>query len=312
MDIASASQEIISKKRHFMLARARTIVQLALTMNQLTSEKRAQLVSCLAEGNSLRATARMTGACFNTVLKFLPQIGAACSNYQDRVFRNLTCKRIQCDEIWAFVGAKDKNATPDKKADGWGSVWTWLAIDADTKLIPCWFIGERDGPAAWHFMHDLAGRLAHRVQLTTDGHKPYLAAVEDAFGEDIDFAQLVKIYGAGEQGPHTRYSPAQCMGTRLAAVTGQPDAGHVSTSYIERANLTLRMGNRRFTRLTNAFSKKVANHEHAVALSMMHYNFCRIHASLRVTPAMQAGVADHVWSLQEVAELLNTPLAAAA
>jgi IS1 family transposase len=290
-----------------MLARP-SIVAL---VNQLSSSKRAQLASCLAEGSSLRATARMTGVCFNTVLKFLPQIGAACSIYQDQTFQNLTCKRIQCDEIWAFVGAKEKNATAEKKAEGWGDVWTWLAIDAETKLIPCWYVGARDSQAAYHFMNDLAARLVHRVQLTTDGFKPYLQAVEEAFGDEIDYAQLVKIYGEGPK-TEARYSPAQCMGTRVAKVSGSPESGHVSTSYVERSNLTLRMGNRRFTRLTNAFSKKVANHEHAVALSMMHYNFCRIHQTLRVTPAMQAGISDHVWELSEVVGLLDSDLAAAA
>ena len=280
-------------------------------MNQLSSAKRAQLVSCLAEGNSLRATARLTGVCFNSVLKFLPQIGSACSIYQDRVFRNLTCKRIQCDEVWSFVGAKEKNTTEETKAKGWGDVWTWTAIDAETKLVPCWFVGTRDGAAAYHFMHDLAGRLAHRVQLTTDAHKPYLTAVESAFGSEIDYAQLVKIYGEGPK-TEARYSPAQCMGARRAKVSGQPNFAHVSTSYVERQNLTIRMGNRRFTRLTNAFSKKVENHEHAVALTMMHYNFCRIHQTLRVTPAMAAGVTDHVWEFSEVVALLDKPESLAA
>jgi IS1 family transposase len=191
------------------------------------------------------------------------------------------------------------------KAKGAGSIWTWAAIDVETKLIPCWYVGDRDASAAYHFMHDLAGRLAHRVQLTTDAHKPYLSAVEDAFGTEIDYAQLVKIYGASfNNSPEARYSPAQCMGARKAKIIGKPVYAHVSTSIVERQNLTMRMGNRRFTRLTNAFSKKVENHEHSVALHFMHYNFCRIHTSLRVTPAMEAGVADHVWSLEEVIALL--------
>jgi IS1 family transposase len=273
--------------------------------NVLSKEKRTQVISCLVEGNSIRATVRMTGVAKNTVVKLLADVGRACSIYQDKAFRGLTCKRIQCDEVWSFVGAKEKNTTAKTKAKGWGDVWTWTALDAETKLIPCWYIGTRDAQAAYHFMHDLAARLAHRVQLTTDGHKPYLTAVAEAFGTDIDYATLTKIYGASPTGPETRYSPAQCMGTRVAKVTGNPESDHVSTSFVERHNLTIRMGNRRFTRLTNAFSKKVENHEHMLALFFCYYNFCRIHQSLRVTPAMEAGVADHVWGLEELIKLLG-------
>jgi IS1 family transposase len=274
--------------------------------NVLSKEKRAQVISCLVEGNSIRATVRLTGAAKNTVVKLLADAGRACSIYQDRAFRQLTCKRIQCDEVWSFIGAKEKNTTPETKAKGWGEAWTWTAIDADTKLVPCWFVGGRDANAAWHFMHDLAGRLAHRVQLTTDANKAYLTAVESAFGNEIDYAQLVKIYGAAPEGAEVRYSPAQCMGTRIAKVTGEPESGHVSTSYVERHNLTIRMGNRRFTRLTNGFSKKVENHEHMLALFFFFYNFCRIHQTLRVTPAMQAGLTDHVWELSEIVGLLDS------
>jgi IS1 family transposase len=241
-------------------------------------------------------------------MKLLADLGAACSEYQDKAFRNLSCKRVQCDEIWSFVGCKEKNVPADKRKRGRGDVWTWTAIDADTKLVPAWYVGNRDAGAAYHFMHDLAGRLASRVQLTTGAHRPYLAAVEDAFGTNIDYAQLVKIYGAPEASRYNaevRYSPAVCMGARKAKVIGQPSYAHVSTSIAERNNLNMRMGMRRFTRLTNAFSKKVENLEHAVALHFMHYNFCRIHQSLRVTPAMEAGVADHVWSLEEVISLLG-------
>ncbi len=273
-------------------------------MNQLSTEERVRVISALIEGNSLRSVARMTGTHRTAIMKLLADLGRACSVYQDGVFRNLKCARIQCDEIWAFVGAKEKNASAEKKAEGWGDAWTWIAMDADTKLIPCWFVGGRDGGAAYHFMHDLADRLSHRIQLTTDGHRPYLTAVADAFGNQIDYATLTKIYGEGPK-TEARYSPAQCMGTRKAVVTGSPEIEHVSTSYIERQNLTLRMSNRRFTRLTNAFSKKVENHEHSVALHFMQYNFCRIHQTLRVTPAMQAGIADHVWSLEEILALLE-------
>ena len=221
------------------------------------------------------------------------------------MFVNLPCKRVQCDEIWSFVGAKQKNATAEQKAEGWGDTWTWVAICADTKLVPCWAVGGRDAGVAYEFMHDLAGRLANRVQLTTDAHRPYLAAVEDAFGSEIDYAMLVKLYGKGEQGPERQYSPAACKGARKVAIKGRPDYKEISTSYIERQNLTMRMGMRRFTRLTNGFSKKIENHEAAIALHYMHYNFCRIHQTLRVTPAMEAGVSDHVWSIAEIMALLD-------
>lgn len=274
-------------------------------MNKLTKEERVRIVSVLVEGNSLRATTRITGIHHSTIMKLLVDLGDACSAFQDKAFRNLTCKRLQCDEVWSFVGSKEKNTQKEKKADGWGDCWTWTAICADTKLIPCWYVGRRDSTAAYHFMHDVADRLANRVQLTTDGHKAYLQAVEDAFGSDIDYAMLIKIYGNTPEGPEVRYSPAQCMGARKAVIQGKPEWKHVSTSFAERANLTMRMGMRRFTRLTNGFSKKVRNHEAAVALHFMHYNFCRVHMSLRVTPAMEAGVADHVWSLEELVGLLG-------
>jgi IS1 family transposase len=273
-------------------------------MKQLSTAERARIVSALVEGNSIRAISRMTGFSRNTIDKLLTDLGRNASIFQDRAFRNLTCKRVQCDEIWSFVGAKEKNTTEETRAAGWGDVWTWVAMDADTKLVPCWYVGTRDAGAAYHFIHDLADRLSHRVQLTTDGHKPYLAAVADAFGTDVDYAQLIKIYGEGPK-TEARYSPAQCMGTRKAKVIGTPSADHVSTSFIERQNLTMRMSMRRFTRLTNGFSKKVENHEHAIAIHYMFYNFGRIHASLRVTPAMEAGVSDHVWSIEEICRMAD-------
>jgi IS1 family transposase len=272
-------------------------------MNKLTIEERKRVVAALVEGNSLRAITRMSGVHRTTIQKLLVELGQACSEYQDKAFRNLPCKRLQCDEIWAFVGAKEKNCTPEMKREGCGDIWTWVALDAETKLVPTWFVGSRDAGAAYHFMHDLKARLANRVQLTTDGHGAYLYAVEDAFGSEIDYAQLVKIYGNSPD--ETRYSPAQCMGARKAVIAGDPVYQHVSTSYVERQNLTMRMGMRRFTRLTNGFSKKVENHECAIALHFMYYNFCRIHQTLRVTPAMEAGVSDHVWSLEEVIALLR-------
>ena len=275
-------------------------------MNKLSTEEKVRVVACLVEGNSLRATVRMTGVHRTTIQKLLVELGAACSAYQDKTLRNLKLKRLQCDEIWSFVGCKQKNVeTTEHMRKGWGDVWTWTALDAETKLVPCWFVGTRDAGAAYHFMHDLKDRLANRVQLTTDGHKAYLSAVEDAFGAEVDYAMLQKIYGTAPEGSEVRYSPAQCMGAKRAVISGMPDFQHISTSYTERQNLTMRMSIRRFTRLTNAFSKKVENHEAAVALHFMHYNFARVHQTLRVTPAMAAGVSDHVWTIDEIVSLLN-------
>lgn len=273
-------------------------------MNKLSTDERTRIVAALVEGNSMRAVSRMTGVARNSINKLLVDLGAACSEYQDKAFRDLSCKRIQCDEIWSFVGAKEKNTTAEKKEIGWGDVWTWVALDADTKLVPTWYVGTRDAGAAYHFMHDLAERLASRVQLTTDGHKAYLSAVEDAFGANIDYAMLVKIYGNAPEGGEVRYSPAVCMGARKAVQSGKPEFKHISTSFVERQNLTMRMSMKRFARLSNGFSKKVEDHEQMLALHYMYYNFGRIHQSLRVTPAMEAGVADHVWSLDEIIGLL--------
>ncbi len=280
-------------------------------MNRLTQMRRKAVIAGLVEGNSVRSTCRMTGVSIPTVLKLLTDIGAACMRYQDETIRNVRAYRIQVDEIWQFCYAKAKNVPEEKRGQfGYGDVWTWVAIDADTKLVPSWRVGPRDAATAYDLMHDLAGRLANRVQLTTDGFKPYLSAVEDAFGGDIDYSMLVKLYGtSGER--ETRYSPATCIGCLPQPVTGDPDPKHVSTSYIERQNLTMRMSMRRFTRLTNGFSKKVENHAAAVALHYQFYNFARIHQTLRVTPAMAAGLADHAWSIEEIVELLDNVEAAA-
>lgn len=276
-----------------------------MNMNKLSKDKRAHDISALVEGNSIRATVRMTGVAKNTVIKLLEDAGRACAEYQDMVFRNLTCKRIQCDEIWSFCYAKEKNVPKDKKGQfGYGDIWTFTAICADTKLVPSWYIGRRDVGGATIFMKDLASRLANRVQLTTDGHKMYLEAVEGAFGGDIDFSQLVKLYGQTSEG-QKRYSPPQCTGTLKTNIVGRPDPEKVSTSYVERQNLTMRVAMRRFTRLTNGFSKKVENLFHAVSLHFMYYNFCRIHQTLRVTPAMEAKVTDHVWTIMELATILG-------
>lgn len=274
-------------------------------MNRLSTATRAAVVAALVEGCSIRATVRMTGVSKNTVVKLLVELGAACAAYQHEALVNLPCRRVQCDEIWAFVGAKDKNVPAEKKGTfGVGSVWTWTAICADTKLCASWLVSTRDAGAAYEFMYDLASRLRNRVQLTTDGHGAYLQAVEGAFGMDVDYAQLVKIYGNDPEA-EKRYSPATCIGTKCEIVQGDPNPKHISTSYVERQNLTMRMSMRRFTRLTNAFSKKVENHTAAVALYFMFYNFGRVHQTLRVTPAMEAGVADHVWTIEEIVWLLG-------
>jgi len=274
-------------------------------MNTLSEAKRVQVISALVEGNSIRATVRMTGVAKNTIVKLLAEVGTACAEYQNRVFCSLSCKRIQCDEIWSFCYAKQKNVPADKQRQfGYGDVWTWTALCADTKLVPSWIVGARDAGTAFAFMHDLAGRLANRVQLTTDGHRVYLNAVEAAFGSNVDYAMLVKMYG-NDREAEARYSPAECIGAQAISIVGNPKQQHISTSFVERQNLTMRMGMRRFTRLTNGFSKKVENLEHAVALHFMYYNFCRVHQTLRVTPAMEAGIADHVWNLEEVVRLLD-------
>jgi IS1 family transposase len=268
-------------------------------MNRLPCEKQAQIISALVEGNSIRATSRMLNVSKDTVVKLQVEAGYASADYQDKIFHDLTCKRIQVDEIWAFCYAKGKNVPADLQGKfGYGDVWTWVAIDADTKLIPSFTVGNRDAASARILIQDLASRLKSRIQLTSDGLKIYLDAVEGAFGCDIDYAMLVKTYESSQE--ETRYSPAICTSCERKPIMGRPDPRYISTSYVERSNLSMRMGIRRFTRLTNAFSKKVENHAAAVALYYMHYNFCRVHQTLRVTPAMEAGVADHVWTIEEM------------
>ena len=276
-----------------------------ISMNRLTRDERAQILQMMAEGVSLRSISRMTGISRNTGLKLVADAGRAFAEYQGRTLVNLPCKHIQVDEIWAFCYAKEKNVPAAKAApEQAGDLWTWTAIDADTKLVPSWLIGGRDSEYAMAFMNDLAKRLASRVQLTSDGHKAYLEAVEGAFGSDIDYATLVKVFGPAPEGQR-RYSPAECIGAVKYRVEGNPDPKHVSTSYAERQNLNMRMGMRRFTRLTNAFSKKAENHVHAVAIYFMHYNFVRIHQTLRVTPAMAAGVTDRLWEMSDMVNVLE-------
>lgn len=277
------------------------------SMNRLPLEKRAQILGLLVEGNSLRAASRLADVSINSVTKLLVDLGRACQDYHDHRVRNLKCRRVQCDEIWAFVYAK-KKTMPARLRDvpGIGDVWTWVALDADSKLAVSWLVGNKDIEYANAFMDDVAGRLANRVQITTDGLRLYVDAVEGAFpAGGVDYAMLQKIYGPVPEGDERRYSPAECIGCQKRRVRGNPDADHVSTSFVERQNLTMRMHMRRFARLTNAFSKKVENHAHAVAVHFMWYNFGRIHKSLRVTPAMEAGLTDHVWSLEELAGLAN-------
>lgn len=274
-------------------------------MNRLSTERRAQILRCLVEGNSIRSTSRITGTAKNTVVKLLVDAGRACIEYQDKALRDLTCKRLQCDEIWSFCYSKQKNIPQEHKGDfGYGDVWTWTAICADTKLVPSWLVGDRSSEIAYVFIQDLASRLKHRVQLTTDGYTAYLEAVEGAFGADIDYAMLIKLYGSDPDG-EKRYSPAKITSTEEKKIMGNPDSKHISTSYVERQNLTMRMSMRRFTRLTNAFSKKVENLTYAVALHFMHYNFCRIHRTLRVTPAMEAKVTGRLWSVEDIVKLIK-------
>ncbi len=274
-------------------------------MNRLSLERRTQIIKCLIEGNGIRATSRITGAAKNTVVKLLVDVGIACETYQDKVFRDLPSKRIQADEIWSFCYAKQKNVPDELKGIfGYGDVWTWTAICADTKLVPSWLVGNRNAATASIFIKDLASRLKHRVQLTTDGFKPYLEAVEGAFGADIDYAMLVKLYGKDSEGVK-RYSPSKCLGSVRQGVTGKPDPAHISTSYAERQNLTMRMSMRRFTRLTNGFRKKAENLTHSVSLHFMYYNFVRIHRTLKVTPAMAAGVTDRLWEIEDIVKLLD-------
>ena len=280
-----------------------------VSMNRLTTAKRTAVVKCLVEGNSIRATVRLTGVAKNTVTKLLVDLGAACAEYQDRVLRDLPCERIQCDEIWSFCNAKAKNV-PEKHRGSpeWGDVWTWTAIDPDSKLCASWLVGQRTAADAHYLMDDLRGRLARRVQLTTDGFHLYANAVEDAFAADVDYAMLIKLYGSDPEA-EKRYSPAKCIGARVELVTGHPDPAHIGTSHVERQNLTMRMGMRRFTRLTNAFSRKVDHLAAAVALHFMYYNFARPHLSLKNpyprTPAMAAGISDHVWRVEEIVALLQ-------
>lgn len=274
-------------------------------MNRLPIEKRVQIIAAMVEGTAINAIVRMTGVSKVTILKLLKDVGEACMAFENKTVRNLTCKRIQCDEIWSFCYAKEKSVPLDKQGQfGFGDVWTWTALDADTKLLCSWMIGDRSAYTAHAFMKDLAGRLANRVQLTTDGHRAYLEAVESAFGVDVDYAMLVKLYG-NDRETEARYSPAVCIGCRSVEITGSPDPDHISTRHVERHNLTIRMHMRRFTRLTNAHSKKIQNHQHAFALHSVFYNFAKINQAIRVTPAMEAGISDHIWTIEEIAALAD-------
>jgi IS1 family transposase len=274
-------------------------------MNRLTPAARAQVLNCLIEGCSIRSTVRMTGVSKKAVSRLLVEAGAVAADYMDRVMVNLTCKRVQVDELWGWIGCKQRNVTPEIAAriPGAGDIWLWIALDADTKLIPCVMLGSRNAGDANAFVSDLASRLRNRVQMTSDGHRPYLEAVENAFGADIDYAMLVKLYGADPEGER-RYSPAQCIGSVPTVITGRPDPEHISTSYVERQNWTVRTTMRRYTRLSNGFSRKIENHMAAVAINYFAYNFIKIHRSLRVTPAMAAGVTTRLFDVSDLVDLL--------
>jgi IS1 family transposase len=275
-------------------------------MNKMTREQRTRILHLLCEGSSVRAVSRLTGSAKNAILKLMADAGKACAAYHDEHVRDLRSKRIQVDEVWSFVYAKEKNVAGAKAApDGAGDAWTWTALDADSKLLVSYFVGDRDGECAQWFMDGVASRLANRVQLTSDGHRAYLEAVEGSFGADVDYAQLVKMYGATSESAKGRYSPAECTGIKKTIVEGKPDPKHISTSYVERSNLTVRMHNWRFTHLTNGFSKKLENHAYSVALFVMYYNFSKIHKTLRVTPAMEAGVSDRVWDVVDIVKLVE-------
>jgi IS1 family transposase len=278
-------------------------------MNKLPLETRAQILQMLCEGSSMRSISRIVGVSINTVTKLLVDAGNACATYHDKHVRDVKAQRVQCDEIWAFCYSKAKNTSDEKKLDGAGDVWTWTGIDADNKLMISYLVGNRGAECAVELMDDLKSRLANRVQLTTDGHKAYLEAVEGTFGNEVDYAQLVKMYGETVEG-QKRYSPAECVGIKKSKVTGNPDPCCVSTSFVERQNLNMRMGMRRFTRLTNAFSKKLENHFHALALYFMFYNFVRIHKTLKVTPAMAAGIETRLWEMADLVTITDDYLAA--
>jgi IS1 family transposase len=278
-------------------------------MNKLGRAERAQIIRALVEGNSLRSTTRITGRSINTVSKLLVDLGRACTAYQMRTLVDLPATRIECDEIWEFVYSKARNV-PDEHRNEWGygDVWTWVALDPDTKLVASWLVGRRDAADCNIFLADLGPRLRNRVQITTDGHQPYIDAIEQAFGRDVDYAMLVKYYGS-DPNADRKFSPPVVLSEEVRVVNGSPDPDKISTSYVERQNLTMRMGMRRFTRLTNGFSKKVENHAAAVALHFMYMNFARPHKSLANpyprTPAMAAGLSDHVWTCEEIAALLD-------
>jgi IS1 family transposase len=273
-------------------------------VNKLSTAERVQIISCLVEGNSINSTVRLTGRSKHTVLNLLVDVGEVCKALHDERVRGLACKRVQVDEIWGFCHCKQKNVPLQEQGKlGIGDVWTWVAVDADTKLIVSYLVGLRTGEYADEFMRDLADRVITRIQLTSDGHRSYPRAIANAFRGDVDYAQLVKVYGI-DPGGEARYSPPVCLAAEPHPVTGAPDWKHISTSYVERSNLTMRMSMRRLTRLTNAFSKKIENMKHAVALNFAYYNFCRIHQTIRVTPAMEAGIADHAWELEEIVGLL--------